>query len=348
MNTHLGGAVALASLLCASPTLASETGEAEILALGERPDAHSPAGTMAAHVHKSGDLMIGVSWMHDESRGTNRSGTDEIADAAIAATGYASRTEAMVMDMAMLHNMWAPSDRVTFMLMPSWQRMSMTMVGISHSAGHGGHALGMGETMAHSVSGIGDTQVGALITLSAKPGLSAHAGLAVSIPTGSVSRRNASGNFVHYGMQPGSGTWDLVPSLTLRGTTRSISWGAQASYLWRAEARNRSGFSFGDRFKADAWLSVPAHRRISLSARLGWTSEGAIEGHYSAGHSHGAPPDRQGNYGGQRLDAGLGANVLLGQRIKLGIEATVPLWQKLNGIQAPRRFATSVALSRTF
>lgn len=348
MTRLIGGALALALLPCAAPLFAQDSASDEIVALGQRPDAHGPSGTMADHVHKSGDLMIGVSWMHEESRGANRSGSEPISDAAIAAAGFTARTQAMVMDMAMLHVMWAPSDRVTLTLMPSWQRMRMTMLGIAPSAGHGSHSLGVGETMAHSVSGIGDTQLGALFAISRRPSFSAHAGLALSIPTGSVSRKDEDGNFVHYGMQPGSGTWDLIPSLTLRGTSSALSWGAQTSYVWRTQERNRSGFSFGDRFSANAWLAKPVGRRLSLSARLGWTSEGPVEGHYNAGHNHAAPPDRQANYGGQRLDAGLGANLLLGERIKLGIEASVPLWQKLNGIQAPRRFATSVALSRTF
>lgn len=348
MKNHFVSALALALLPYAAPLLAEDASGDEIIALGQRPDAHGPAGTMTDHVHKRGDLMIGLSWMHEESRGANRSGTSEVADSAIVAAGFTARNQSMAMDMAMLHVMWAPSDRITFALMPSWQRMRMTMVGIAPSAGHGSHALAVGDTMVHNVSGVGDTQVGALVALSRRPAFSAHAGLAVSIPTGSVTRKDEDGNFVHYGMQPGSGTWDLVPSLTLRGTTPALSWGMQADYVWRTKERNRSGFSFGDRFAANAWLSKPVDRRLSLSARLGWTCEGPVNGHYTSGHNHAAPPDRQANYGGERLDAGLGANMLLGERIKLGLEATIPLWQKLNGIQAPRRFATSLSVSRTF
>ncbi len=335
MKICFGSALALALLPCAAPLLAEDGSADEIVALGQRPDAHGPAGTMADHVHKSGDLMIGLSWMHEESRGTNRSGSAELANSAVVAAGFTARTQAMVMDMAMLHVMWAPSDRVTLTLMPSWQHMRMTMVGIAPAAGHGDHVLGVGDTMAHSISGIGDTQVGALVALSRRPAFSVHAGLNVSIPTGSVTRKDEHGNFVHYGMQPGSGTWDLVPSLTLRGTSSALSWGAQASYVWRAEARNRTGFRFGDRFTASTWLSKPVGSRLSLSARLGWTSEGPVEGHYNSGHNHAAPPDRQANYGGSGSTPVWAPSLLGGRADKLGLEASVPLWQKLNGIQAP-------------
>ncbi|MFM6932601.1 MAG: hypothetical protein ACKOUT_10205, partial [Novosphingobium sp.] len=156
------------------------------------------------------------------------------------------------------------------------------------------------------------------------------------------------GNFVHYGLQHGSGTWDLLPSFTLRGSEDQFGWGVQASYVFRAEDRGSSGFRFGDRFVATGWLSRPVARSISLSTRLTWTDEGAVQGHYNAGHNHAAPPDRQANYGGQRLEAALGANLMLGEAVRLGIEGSLPVFQRLNGIQPPRRFATSVQISRMF
>ncbi|MFM6933093.1 MAG: hypothetical protein ACKOUT_12715, partial [Novosphingobium sp.] len=297
--TKLGGALALPLALYAVPAAAQEMTSDEISVMALRPDSHGPAGTMADHVHKRGDLMIGLSWMHEEASGTNRSGTADIPDAAVIAAGFTSRTRSMTMDMAMLHVMWAPSDRVTLMAVPSWQTMDMSMIGLV-TATHHGHTLAAGEAMQHRVSGIGDTQVGALVALSRNPHLSVIAGMGVSIPTGSVTRKDDDGNFVHYGMQPGSGTWDLLPSFTLRGSEEQFGWGVQASYVFRAEGRGTSGFRFGDRFVATGWLSRPVARSISLSTRLTWTDEGAVQGHYNAGHNHAAPPDRQANYGGQR------------------------------------------------
>ena len=47
-----------------------------------------------------------------------------------------------------------------------------------------------------------------------------------------------------YGLTAG-GTWDLNPSLTLRGQAEGFSWGVQAGYLFRAEKANAAGFRFG-------------------------------------------------------------------------------------------------------
>jgi hypothetical protein len=344
------GALALPMLL-AAPIARAETTEAssDIVALGLRPDAHGPAGTMADHVHKSGDVMIGLTWMHEDYGGANRSGSEAVSDAEIVAAGYTAKARSMTMDMAMLHVMYAPSDRLTLMLVPSWMRMSMTMEGLAAgSGGHGGHGLEPGETMKHSVEGIGDTQIGALVALSRRPALSFHAGLMVSAPTGKATRRNHDGSYVHYMMQGGSGTWDLNPSMTAHGANEHFSWGAQAAYLFRAEERNRAGFRFGERFTATAWLAKPLAPQLSLSTRLVWSDEGQIEGHYNGAHGHAAPPDRQRNYGGQRLEAGIGFNAIAGKRVRIGGELAVPLYQDLNGIQVPRRFAFSVGASAMF
>lgn len=351
-----GGALALPLALCAfsmqaAPAHAEESGEDEIAVLALRPDAHGPAGTMFDHVHKQGDLMIGMMWMHESYGGTNRAGTTSLTPVEVAAAGYAVRDKAMTMDMAMLHIMYAPNDRVTLMLVPSWMRMGMVMEGLPAIGGMTtsmSHMLLPGQTMEHSAKGIGDTQFGALVSLSRRPELSAHAGLMISAPTGSVSRRNASGGFVHYMMQGGSGTWDLNPSFTLHGANKDFGWGAQVSYLFRAEDANASGFRFGDRFTATAWASKPVTGALSLSTRLVFAREGIIRGHYNSTHSHASPPDRQANYGGSRIDAGLGANLVVAKRLRLGLEAAVPVYQNLNGIQLPRRFSGNVSASLMF
>ncbi len=346
----LRSALALPLALAAQPLLANQPTEAEIIASGFRADAHGPAGTMADHVHKRGDLMIGLMWMHEDYGSANRTGTDPIDDAEIAAAGYAAKTDAMTMDMAMVHVMYAPSDHITLMLVPSWMRMGMTMEGLPGAAAnsHSGHTMMPGETMSHAVSGIGDTQFGALVALSRRPQLSAHAGLIVSAPTGNATRKNADGSYVHYMMQGGSGTWDLNPSFTLHGTTAAFGWGAQASYLFRAQKINTAGFRFGDRFGATAWLSKPLSGNLSLSSRLVWSSEQAISGHYNGTHSHASPPDRQANYGGQRLEGGLGFNAVLGQRLRIGGEVSTPLYQNVNGIQLPKRWSANISTSVMF
>ena len=355
MNSLLrGSALALPLLMSAVPAFAQEADE-DVTITAQRPDRYGPAGTMGDHVHDKNTFMVGLEWMHSDYGGTNLAGSSEISDAEIADAGYMARTQSMQMDMAMLHLMYAPNDRLTFMVMPMWMRMKMTMVGIGDPmmgggmGGHGGHHMLMpGETMSHSTEGFGDTEVGALYALVKEPAVSLIAGLSVSAPTGKVDRKNDDGSYVHYGMQSGSGTWDAIPSITLKGQQDGFSWGLQGRARLRGESENQSGFRFGNVFTANGWVAVPVDKSVSLSGRLGYTKEGIVEGHYNGSHNHASPPDRQGNYGGEIIDVGAGANVAVGSKWRIGGEVNVPIYQDLNGIQAPRNWGANLSLTTIF
>ncbi|MAF29597.1 MAG: hypothetical protein CL819_10295 [Croceicoccus sp.] len=369
-------ACALITLACANSALADDTIAPDTATMeGEAPPIlveptlmHPSASLMNDHMHDGGEFMVGLRWMRENYGGANQSGTDRLTDAEVLAAGYAVRASDMTMDMVMLDLMYAPSDDVTLMVMPMWMRHRMTMLGIdpmegmdhgmgdmddmNGMGGHGGHSIGFGDTMTHSVEGFSDTLVSASYRLARTGGFNAHATLGVWVPTGSVSKRNGDGSFVHYGMQPGSGTWDIEPSVTVSAQDGLFGWGAQASYKWRAEDENRSGFASGDVALATGWASYALTPSVGAVARLGWEHEGAIEGHYNAAHGHSSPADIQGNYGGDTVRLGLGVNALLpfgsAKRPQLSAEAAFPLYQDLNGIQLPEDWRLALSLSQTF
>ena len=329
---------------------------------------HPAAGLMNEHTHDGGEFMIGLRYTRSSYSGANRAGTRTLSDAEVFAAGYSVRGSDMVMDMVMLDVMYAPNDKLTLMVMPHWMRHTMTMVGIDPgNTGMGDMAMGgmpmgdmdrghsgmaFGQTMTHATQGIGDTLVSASYRLAHQPRFKAHATLGLWSPTGKVDRKNSDGTFVHYMMQSGSGTWDIEPSVTVSGQAGMVGWGVQASYRWRTEDANKSGFAFGDKAQATAWLSYLVDDGFSLTSRLTWEHEGRIEGHYDGPHKHHTPADIQANYGGDKVLAGLGANVALPlagpDRPQLGIEAGIPVYQNLNGIQLPEDWRLSVSLGKTF
>ena len=356
MKTLLSGG-ALALLAIAAPARAQDESEITV----QSPLIHPAAGLMNEHMHDGGELMIGVRYERTRFSGANQAGTDEIADPAIVAAGFTARTAAMTMDMVMLDVMYAPTDRVTLMVMPHYMWHRMEMLGIDPAAGaggggHGGHGAGhaipFGEVHAHGTDGFGDTLVSASYRLAREPGFGAHATLGVWVPTGAADRKNADGTFVHYGMQSGGGTWDLEPSLTVTGRAGALGWGGQAAYRWRTDEHNASGFAFGDKARATGWLSYLLGRDVGATARLEYVHEGMVLGHYNGAHNHTAPPDRQENYGGDTVTVGLGLNWLLpvarAHRPQLGAEIAAPLYQNLNGIQAPQDWRLSLSLSQAF
>ena len=119
-----GGALALA--LFASHAAAQDEGAAEITV--DAPLLHPAAGLMNDHMHDGGEVMVGLRLERSRWSGANRSGTEALSDAAIAAAGYTARTASMEMDMAMLDLMFAPNDNLTLMVMPMYMRHRMTMV----------------------------------------------------------------------------------------------------------------------------------------------------------------------------------------------------------------------------
>lgn len=358
MRTHFWSGAAALLAVHSLPAHAQEEPEITV----QSPLLHPAAGLMNEHMHEGGEAMIGLRFERFRFGGTNRSGADEIADPAIVAAGYSARTESMTMDMVMLDLMYAPTENLTLMLMPHYMWHRMEMVGIDPAsgdgaggghAGHGaGHSIPFGETHAHGVEGFGDTLVSASYRLARGPRLGAHATIGVWMPTGAADRKNADGTFVHYGMQSGGGTWDIEPSLTVTGRTGALGWGAQAAYRWKTDEANGSGFAYGDKARATAWASYLVGRDVGATARFEYLHEGQVQGHYNGAHNHAAPPDRQENYGGDIMTAGFGLNWLLpvasAHRPQLGAEFALPLYQDVNGIQAPQDWRLSVSLSQAF
>lgn len=343
----------------AQPIVVELEADDEDAIIVKAPLLYPSVGLMNDHMHKGGEFMAGLRFERARWRGTNQRGTNTISDEAIVAAGFSSRTKSMTMDMAMLDLMFAPHENITLMVMPHYMWHRMEMVGIDPDGGHGGghgghggHAMSFGDVHEHSVEGFGDTLASASFRLARARRFSAHMTVAVWVPTGGSKRKNLDGTFVHYGMQPGSGTWDLEPSVTVSGRNGKAGWGAQAAYRWRVTEANNSGFRFGDKSRVSGWISYLLRPTVGATARLEFTKEGAIEGHYNGPHNHSAPSDRQENYGGKTVSAALGLNwqpPLRGSfRPELGIEASVPLYQNLNGIQAPQDWRVSTAIRQTF
>lgn len=313
------------------------------------------AGMMNDHMHEGGEFMVGLRFTRDRFAGPNVSGSDPVPDSQILAAGYTVRASAMTMDMAMLDLMFAPTSDITLMVMPHymWHRMDMLGIDPANTGGMmAGHGLAFGQVHSHGAEGFGDTLVSASYRLARSASFNAHATLGLWVPTGHEGLKNPDGSFVHYGMQPGSGTWDLEPAVTVSGREGAIGWGGQASYRWRTSDHNASGFAFGDKAQASAWLSYLLGGDVGATTRLSYEHEGAILGHYNAGHGHASPPDRQANYGGDMVSAGLGLNWLLpvasSHRPQLGVEVKVPVYQHLNGYQLARDYGLALSLAQTF
>ncbi|MFQ3225693.1 MAG: hypothetical protein ACI8Z5_001957, partial [Lentimonas sp.] len=311
-----------------------------------RPDDHAPISVMGDHTHAKNGWMLSYRYMHMDMDGM-RHGTDRVSSADVFAEGYTVSPESMSMDMHMLGLMYAPTDKLTLMVMSNYTEIEMDHKISSQMAAnminHGNRQF------TTETSGIGDVKVGGLYRFYLKENRKAHLGLSLSLPTGSIDKKDrtpAMGGPANQQlpapMQLGSGTYDLLPSLTYVQQFERWSYGAQANAVIRLESENDNGYRLGDVFGATTWAGYNLTEWVGLNTGLNYTYTSQLNGDQDDvstmgpnGKSVTTAYNR--NYGGERLDAIFGLNfyvlsgTLKGQRIAVDIR--LPLWQDLNGYQ---------------
>lgn len=350
MKSHFFAAAALTVCACAAQA-APQHAHHHQQGPAHHAQTHAPAGVMYEHVHPSGEWMVDYHVRHSR-RTTLFHQSNEVSDNQLQAAGFGGIPNEMTMQMHMLHVMYAPTDWLNLMLMPQYMSMdmSLTMVAGEHHSAHGHD--GIGGVHDHGTSGIGDTVISALFRLYQQQHHALNAALALSAPTGSVSERGSDGRMVGYGMQLGSGTWDLLPTVTYTGSRAAIGWGVQVGASLPIESENDSGFRYPERYQATSWTAYRVNHWASFSLRLGYSKEGSISGHYNAPHNHSSPGDLQANYGGEYWDAGIGANLqlppgpLAGQQ--LGVEWLERIVEHYRGYQLGGEQSLVLRWSTTF
>ena len=307
----------------------------------------APSGVMLAHAAGAGEVMVGLRQTVLRQGGPLREGRralddDEVIARACGETPCAAAPTRMAMRMQMLELMVGLNERVSLMLMPQAVRMVMDsrlLAGAvaSDPSLHIGH---------HESTGLGDTQLHAVLKLWQAPGSRALVGLGVSAPTGDSGLRHRRSHqqdprAMDYGMQTGSGTWDLLPSVTWQRQVGDWAWGAQGSAVVRGESRNRQGYALGHQWQASGWLSRQIGADLSASLRGVMSEEGAMRGQRNDAGPASSPAELAANQGGRFAEIGLGLNLAAlpgGARgSSIGAEWLLPLRVVVRGVQLPRR-----------
>ena len=324
-----------------------------------RPDSHAPIGVMGDHTHEKGEWMLSFRTMTMSMEG-NRDGTSSLSPEVIVQTqanAFAGMPmqpanlrivpTKMAMQMQMLGAMYAPTDRITLMAMTSYKNTEMDHV--TFMGGIGSTRLG---TFTTKTSGLGDTQVSALIKLDTGASSALwHGTLGLSLPTADIESTDEILTPMNmrptirlpYPMQLGSGSYDLVTGLTYSDRATKVAWGSQ----WRSILRlqdNSADYRLGDEHQLSSWLSFRVAPAISLSGRLAYLHRGNIDGRDSLvmGPVQTADPNRHKR---QRLDLAIGGNwVLPNASYRLGLEFSVPVWQRLAGPQMETDWGLTLGL----
>lgn len=319
--------------------------------------ASPPAGVLFGHMlDRAGDVMFAYSYVQGGAEGAMRHGSGSVADAVVVAnacgaSGCSNTPARMSMDMHMLHLMYAPTDWLTLSVMPMLVNKDMRMRPLQGVPASNLH------DHPHGADGIGDTRVAALLKLFDGVDHDVHLGMALSAPTGSLDATldgtgASTSELQGYGMQLGSGTWDLIPSLTYTGRDGAWSWGGQLSGTMRLESGNSQGYRLGDELQATAWLAYRLLPWLGTSLRGSFTHQGTIRGEVRRANSRATPVDFTDNYGGEFWDLGIGLqlNVPNGRFSGhgLSLEWLQPVHHNYNGYQLEREGRLHAAWSYHF
>ena len=290
------------------------------------------------HAHQAGSWMVEYTYMRMEMEDL-LDGTDDVSPGEVTAMpsmggfGFLMSPESMTMDMHMVMAMYGITDQVTLMGMLNYLDLEMDMVAAN------------GDESKMSTSGIGDTLLGAMYSLNPAWTLS----LGLSVPTGSIDEEGdmdmgamtMTDVTLPYPMQLGSGTYDLIPSVTYNWHHNDWTAGGQFSYTYRI-GENDNDYTLGDRAEASAWLKRKLIPNLMVSGQLNYADWGNIDGadedipqtmvmmNNIMKTSPTADPDLQ---GGSRMDLLLGVNAMFGHGHSLGLNYGVPIMQDLDGPQ---------------
>ncbi len=309
---------------------------------GARPDSHAPIAVSADHTHSKGGIMFSYKFMYMNMEDLNQNSENiEFAEAILPNGNYMVTPTDMPMDMHMIGMMYAPSDKITLMAMTSYIAMNMN------------HLTATGGTFNTESSGLGDTKITALYSFFNKNRQHLHGHLGISIPTGSIEAMDitpaSSPNEVilPYPMQIGSGTVDALIGFTYLKQWNGISFGSQAKATFRT-GKNDNDYRLGNQYRINNWLAVITADWLSFSGRLELGAIDKIEGANPALNPMMVITADTNNSGMTYANAGLGFNIYAFKgglkNLRVGAEASLPLFQNMNGIQLRNKETISLGI----
>jgi hypothetical protein len=193
-----------------------------------------------------------------------------------------------------------------------------------------------------TTKGIGDVEFALVLPFIRKGREASHIHLGVKTPTGSY-RRGGDGSRLPYDLQPGNGTWDLEWGWTYRGETDRFAWGGQAVGI-HPQGRNGLHYRDGSRFNVTGWGAARLFAGLSASVRLEWEKINNIQGRDRSLDQAADPSNNSKTRGGESIQISPGMSFDLPQlpHQRIAIEATLPLWENLDGAQLKRDWAIEV------
>jgi len=291
------------------------------------------------------DFKYSYMSMKDMLDTTNKLTADlAVKDAAEGGYGYMMAPVDMSMHMAMAMVMYGVTDKFMLMGMGHYMKNNMTMLTRDD----------VSSTM--SSSGISDTVISGMLQIPYK--LTLNIGL--SIPTGDINVKGPmthgkedNGNLIieqnakyPYGMQLGSGSWDIKHGISYADVSGDIGWGGSYEYTSRMN-KNSNDYKWGNLFLVDTWIRWDITKEFNTTAKLAFRGLGEMEGADPELPATMSPTMDSENYGGRRLDLGLGAKYTISE-YSVTTELSMPVYQNLWGPQMATKWVASINFGAMF
>ena len=243
----------------------------------------------------------------------------------------------MTMDMYMLGIMYAPSDKLTVMLMQNYVQKDMGLTARMMLM----NGMTMLRDFSTSSTSLGDLKINAMYGLFNNHKTSLHLNGGLSLPVGDIENRDNTPTMddvkLPYAMQLGSGTFDVTLGATFKGSFTNTSWGTQFLSVLRT-GRNSEDYRFGNTSKLNLWGAYNLSKYFSVSVRMLAVSQGKLNGVDTDLNPVMMTTANVNNYGNDTLKTFIGVNIAFPQNsslkdLRFGIEAGTPIYEDYNGIQ---------------
>lgn len=301
----------------------------------------TPIGITTDHIHARGEWMVSYSYMDMTYRG-NRTGTSRTSETSLYASGYMMAPATMEMHMHMAMLMYGVTDRFTLMAMGGYTTMSMAMnmpmmmmmPGMTEA----------GTSMNSASSGFADTRLSALYNFSKSEKMRVIGSLGINLPTGTIRATGTTmlgiGQRMPYDMQPGTGSFSVLPDVTWVRSAGKFALGADAGADVKLNT-NSLGYRYGNVYHASAWVGYQLLSFMNISVRAEAINQDKISGADPkiaiAAYEEFDPTTSTSHYGGAWCSAYGGLNFFVNRPVlknfQLSVEYGMPFYENLNGPQ---------------
>ena len=250
---------------------------------------------------------------------------------------YMNSPRSMSMNMHMFGVMYAPSERLTLMVMNNYSKKEMKLKRMRMSGG---------KDFNVNSSGFGDLDFSAIIKINDGDLWKNNIVFGTSLPTGSIDIRDktpvSSSSRLGYNMQNGTGTYDPFIIINNTNIFENLRFGEQLFFKIPASGKNSKGYSYGKNLKLNLWSSYRFMDELSGSLKFTYDYMGKMIGSDNEMNKRMSPTLDSNNQGFQKMTLGFGINFINHKEFlennRLALEFLIPVFKKYRGIQMHEDF----------